>query len=73
MSSKSGEDLVCPSCGFARNTWSSYFCGTCGEHNDLLFLEEHPRPDTVRHWNRADIIAEYQVNGMPFAAPRRGT
>jgi DNA-directed RNA polymerase subunit RPC12/RpoP len=69
------DGITCPACGFQGDgfQWSSYFCGRCGEHADTLFLEEHPHPETVRHWNRADIIAEYHHNGMPFAAPRSGT
>jgi anaerobic ribonucleoside-triphosphate reductase len=72
MSKASYEAIVCVDCGYADNMWTSYFCIRCGNHADLLFLKEHPHPESVVNWNRADIIAEYHSNGMPFAAPRGG-
>jgi DNA-directed RNA polymerase subunit RPC12/RpoP len=73
--SESAAAAACPSCGIHGQAlqWTSYFCGSCGQHNDRLFLEEHPSPEKVSHWNRDDIVAEYRNNGMPFAAPRSGT
>ena len=56
-----------PACGY-RGIWQSYFCGRCEEHFDGLYIAEHADPARAHLMNRADIIEEYHMAGIPFSA-----
>lgn len=61
-------EFSCESCGSRWGVWDSYWCGSCGEHSDAKYRHEHRDPITAMFMNRADIIEEYHMAGIPFRA-----
>jgi hypothetical protein len=54
---------LCRSCR-KQNIFESYFCPTCGEHNDWLYGQEHV--SGPRDMTREEILAEYEAADIPF-------
>lgn len=63
------SEFSCSSCGNRWGVWDSYFCKECGEHNDQFYREEHRDVEKARFMNRADIVEEYRLAGIPFRGP----
>ena len=63
-----GNDIFCDACHKKFNAflWTSYFCPGCDEHADAMYREEHRDVERAARMNRADIIEEYRLAGIPF-------